>query len=173
MTLLGVFAFVCFFIADCNDWKIHTKYLSWLFMFGALILLISTVFQFSFQTAPIQTLLPRIIVLILSTGCLIMLIRCLFFSFPAKDAYVEPGKQRAVYTGGDYAYCRHPGFWWLLFVMLGLYLGAGLPLFSFASYTICNFILILFEDRFVFPSVLSGYEQYKKKVPMLVPVKNK
>lgn len=53
--------------------------------------------------------------------------------------------------------------------MLSLTLAAGFPLSSLIVYTGLNLLLVLFEDRVVFPSVLSGYEQYCRKVPMLLP----
>lgn len=98
-----------------------------------------------------------------------MLVKSLIFSFPAADAYIEPGKLRATYIGGNYAICRHPGFWWPLFFMGGLTLAAGLPVRSLILFTVCNFALILFEDILIFPAVLSGYVEYKAQVPMLIP----
>lgn len=173
MTLLGILGFICFFTADFNDRKIHEKLLSWFFSCGAVLLAIAVLLQLSFQDAALHGFWLTALILLLSAGCFIMLIKCLFFSFPAADAYCEPGKIRPVYDKGMYGFCRHPGFWWMLFLMIGLSLIAGFPVGSLAIYTLCNLLLILYEDRIVFPEILSGYEQYKKRVPFLIPVRRK
>ncbi len=172
MVYLGCAAFLAFFWGDINDWKLHQKWLSWLFPAGVVLLAISVIAQSSISKGLIHVLWIQILVLGFGAFSLWMLIKCLFFSFPAKDAYIEPGKTRAVCTDGQYGICRHPGVWWLFFLMLSLNIAAGLPLSSLMIYTVLNLLLVLFEDRIVFPSVLSGYVQYCRKVPMLVPCFN-
>ena len=170
MTLLGILGFICFFIADFNDRKMHEKLLSWSFSCGAVMLAAAVLLQLSFlQDTVLHGFWLIALILLLSAGCFIMLIKCLFFSFPASDAYCEPGKIRPVYDKEMYGICRHPGFWWMLFLMIGLSLIAEFPVSSLVIYTICNLLLILYEDRIVFPEILSGYEQYKKRVPFLIP----
>jgi len=150
MTLLGILGFICFFTADFNDRKMHEKLLSWFFPCGAVLLAIAVLLQLSFQDAALHGFWLTTLILLLSAGCFIMLIKCLFFSFPAADAYCEPGKIRRVYDMGMYGFCRHPGFWWMLFLMIGLSLIAGFPVGSLAIYTLGNLLLILMKIELYF-----------------------
>lgn len=72
---------------------------------------------------------------------------------------------------GSYGLCRHPGFWWLglllLFLcLLGDFLSTVAPA---ALMVFSNLALIIVQDRFIFPRLFSGYTEYKKEVPFLIP----
>jgi len=93
----------------------------------------------------------------------------LFFALPAEASYAKPGEKRAACTTGVYALCRHPGVLWFAGLYLCVWLGFGLPLWEAALYSGLNVLLVLFEDRCVFPARLEGYERYQRTTPCLIP----
>lgn len=99
-----------------------------------------------------------------------LLLWSVFFelALAGKKGKIKPGEP---YSGGSYALCRHPGFWW--FCILALSIG-GLRGFSENFFTISlmigfDLLLIFIQDRYTFPKVFHGYDDYKKKVPFLFP----
>ena len=50
-----------------------------------------------------------------------------------------------------------------------LWVAAGLPLWEAAVYSGLNVLLVLFEDRCVFPARLEGYREYQRTTPFLLP----
>lgn len=74
-------------------------------------------------------------------------------------------------TTGTYALSRHPGFLWLLLCALGLILlwnrVNGLALLAW--WLLLDLIVILIQDRVIFPRVFPGYAQYQAVTPMLIP----
>jgi len=74
---------------------------------------------------------------------------------------------------GTYALCRHPGFWWLVFLVLAIgglkgFTAYFVPIFMMIS---LDLLLILLQDRYTFPKVFPGYDDYKMSVPFLIPRK--
>ena len=92
----------------------------------------------------------------------------LFGCFSGKDAYCENGKQ-SVYDKGPYALCRHPGLIAFAGAYASLCLGTDLPKRTAAVLTLLDLLLVVFEDVIVFPKTLSGYDEYKKTTPFLIP----
>lgn len=74
---------------------------------------------------------------------------------------------------GTYALCRHPGFWWLAFLALAIGGLKGFTVYFFPIFMMISFdlLLILLQDRYTFPKVFQGYDDYKKSVPFLIPRK--
>ena len=74
---------------------------------------------------------------------------------------------------GTYGLCRHPGFWWLSFLVIFLNLLRGVRLYSIAMILMIalDLVLVFVQDRYIFPRVLPGYEEYRKRVPFLIPWK--
>lgn len=171
MFTLGCLAFALFFIGDYNDLKLHKKPLACCFPAGAVLLCAAVLGQLSPKSALLGSSW-RWVVLALGAVFALLLIYTLFFAFPATDAYASPGKRRRVYTAGVYALCRHPGVLWLLGLMLCLWAGAGLSLAAVAVYTSLNVLLVLWEDKTVFPRLLDGYTEYKRATPFLLPTAN-
>lgn len=78
-----------------------------------------------------------------------------------------------VITEGTYGVCRHPGFWWFaLFVLaLGIIRNFYAYFITIFIMIVLDLLLIFIQDRYIFPKVFSGYDDYKKSVPFLIPGK--
>jgi len=83
-------------------------------------------------------------------------------------------KSSDIVVSGTYSLCRHPGFWWFAFLILSVGLLRGLSAYPIPIFLmiILDFLLILVQDRYTFPKVFHGYDDYKKSVPFLIPWKN-
>lgn len=81
---------------------------------------------------------------------------------------IKPGE---IYSGGSYSLCRHPGFWWfcLLAASLGILRGFRENFFTIFLMIGLDLLLIFIQDRYTFPKVFHGYDEYKKNVPFLFP----
>lgn len=108
--------------------------------------------------------------LVLAALSLALLIKALFFSFPATQAYAGGTKPAAV-TTGLYALCRHPGVLFLGLFYLFIWLAARTEalLAAFVLFTALDVLLVTWEDARVFPRTLDGYEAYKETTPFLLP----
>lgn len=164
----GVLAFAMFFLGDWNDWKWGRPALRLLFPLGLAVLAGVTAGLIG-AAAPCSALWGRIACFAGAAASLALLVYTLFFALPAGDAYMRQEGLRPVCTTGVYALCRHPGFWWLLILYLCLRGSLGVPLSAAALYTALNFLLVLFEDVCVFPARLSGYREYRRNTPFLLP----
>jgi protein-S-isoprenylcysteine O-methyltransferase Ste14 len=165
--LPGCLAFAFFFLSDWNDWKKGYPALRWCFPAGTVLLSLN-ILALSLQGSPLPGIL-RGVFFAFAAGFLALLIHSLFFALPAEDAYTRPGQIRRTCASGVYALCRHPGVLWLAGLLLCLRPAAGLPLSAAALFTVLNVLLVLFEDRTVFPSRLEGYADYRRTTPFLLP----
>ncbi|MEG2007399.1 MAG: hypothetical protein RR055_01100 [Oscillospiraceae bacterium] len=172
MLFLGCLAFALFFLGDINDCKLHQKLLTFSFPAGALLLCVALAFQLDTAGAPVSGLFERILLFIALAVFAALLIYSLFFAFPVSSAYAAPGEKRPACTDGVYALCRHPGVLWLFFVMLCLSLVGGLPFSALFIYTALNLLLVLFEDRYAFPLLITGYAEYRRDTPFLIPTRD-
>lgn len=91
------------------------------------------------------------------------------FALPVDASYTRPGEKRPACTTGVYALCRHPGVLWFTGLYICLWLALGLPLWEAAVYSGLNVLLVVFEDRCVFPARLEGYGAYQAATPFLLP----
>ena len=164
----GLGAFALFFLSDYNDWKLRRKQLRLCFPLGTLLLLVGTAAGCLGGVPPLHGL-PRLAALILAAAFAALLVYTLFFALPAEASYAHPGEDRPVCVGGVYALCRHPGVLWFAAAYLCLWGGCGFPLGSAVLYTALDVLLVVFEDGWVFPARLSGYEDYRRATPFLLP----
>lgn len=164
----GLGAFALFFLSDYNDWKLRRRGLRLCFPLGTLLLLLGTAAGCAAGTPPLHGL-PRLAVLVLAALLTALLGYTLFFALPAEASYAHPGEDRPVCATGVYALCRHPGVLWFAGAYLCLWGGFGFPLRSAVLYTALDVLLVLFEDRRVFPARLSGYDDYRRTTPFLLP----
>lgn len=169
MFWLGTFGFVLFFLNDINDSKLHSKWLSFLFPAGALCLSAACAFSLDPYGAPVSGLFWRVLLWLLFGAFMALTVWALFFSFPAAEGYASPGEKRQVCTTGLYSLCRHPGVLFLSCALITLCLCGGLPPVFASVYTVLNILLATYEDRRVFPLVLSGYNAYRRSTPFLIP----
>lgn len=169
MFFAGCLSFALFFLSDMNDLRFHKRELFWLFPLGFLLLTVSIVFLCIDNSAPELSLIWRIMFWVLFAAFLALEIYSLFFALPASESYASPGFKRPVCSSGVYALCRHPGVLWFFGAMVCLYFAAGLPLYAAMVFTLLDVALVIYEDYIVFPAVLSGYDEYRRKTPFLVP----
>lgn len=78
-----------------------------------------------------------------------------------------------IVTSGTYSLCRHPGFWWLTFLVLALGALKGIKVYFTPVFMMVflDLLLVLLQDRYTFPKVFPAYDDYKKSVPFLIPRK--
>lgn len=100
----------------------------------------------------------------------ILLLWSVFFEFISerkKHGIPEDG----LVTTGSYRFCRHPGFWWfaLFSISFGVLRGISAHFVTIFLMNSLNLLLIFIQDRYIFPKVFQGYDEYKKQVPFLVP----
>ena len=173
--LPGVIGFIFFIFFDLNKIYWKAKLLNLFFILGSILLLFSTgycIFQSDLH-AFISSFEFRDLLLLL---CLILsgafLIYALFFALPFDDTYVQSDDLPLV-SSGLYGTCRHPGFWPFAFVyfFLAWLLSSRLLGHCFVVYSACNFFYIVIQDRYIFPQYIKGYDEYKQKVPFLIPTK--
>lgn len=166
-TLLGCLSFCLFFLGDWNDWKWSLPGLRCCFPIGILLLTVAT----AHLAEPGKTFLPigiKAVFYLLGAGFLGLLIYTLFFALPAKEAYAQQGDRRQTLTNGIYALCRHPGVLWFTGLYLCLW-AVGVPLSAVLLYCGLDLLLVVFEDFFVFPARLAGYDAYRQTTPFLLP----
>lgn len=176
--LLGSLSFILFFTEDLNDWRLNLRPLRICFPAGIVLLAFSVLNIIAESRAGLSfgrngyVPEPRqVLFLILSAGFLFLLIHTLFFALPAKEAYVAQDSGRKTCTTGAYALCRHPGVLWLGAFMLCLYLADSFSLPGTVLFSAWNVLLVLFEDRCVFPARLSDYGSYRRRTPFLIPTR--
>ncbi len=165
---LGILAFLLFFLHDWNDWKGERKSLRICFPAGVLCLVLGTFFLSRTGESPFSGWV-RGLFGTLGLLFLCLLIYTLFFALPAAASYAKPGEERPVETRGVYALCRHPGVLWFIGLFLCLYAATGVPLFAVLLFSFLNLLLVVFEDRWVFPHTLQGYQAYRRTTPFLLP----
>ena len=165
---LGLMAFVLFFISDYNDWRLSRRELKLCFPAGAVLLAAGTVLEARRGSAPASGWLRGLFFMLVALF-LALLVYTLFFALPVEASYARPGQKRPACTTGVYALCRHPGVLWFAGAYLCLWGGFGFPLRSAVLYTALDVLLVLFEDRRVFPARLSGYDDYRHTTPFLLP----
>jgi len=163
--LFGCAAFAFFFLGDFNDWRMEKPILRLCFPIGFILLAYATASEIIDRGG-----LRDSIFLLTAAIFLGLLIYTLFFAFNSKEAYHTQEKGRPVYTTGVYGICRHPGVLWFAGIYLSLWLMGGVSFISAVVYTALNVILVWFEDVYVFPATMDGYEKYKTKVPFLIPM---
>ena len=169
MALWVPLAFAFFFLGDANDVLFHRRFLRFCFPLGLLLLVNFTVLSAIIEPSSTLPIVPRLVCGALALVFLILTVYSLFFALPVKEAYAAQGKKRYVRTGGVYALCRHPGVLFFIPLYLLLWLSAGIaPLFA-ATAILMNILLAIYEDIFVFPKVLDGYDNYRHNTPFLIP----
>lgn len=166
--LLGLGAFALFFISDYNDWRLSRRELKLCFPAGALLLMVGTFLE-ARGGSPIVSGWMRSALFVLAALFFALLVYTLFFALPVKASYARPGAKRPACTTGIYALCRHPGVLWFAGLYGCLWAACGVPLWEAALYGGLNVLLVIFEDRCVFPARLEGYGAYQAATPFLLP----
>lgn len=92
----------------------------------------------------------------------------LFFALPANKTYVSLNDIQVIDTG-LYALCRHPGVWGFIIMAIGFVFATGscLVLWAALFWTSFDLLHIWIQDRFIFPISITGYQDYRLRVPFL------
>ncbi len=171
--IYAVIAFAMFIIFDFNKIIWNDKRLNMLFMLGILILAYGSYDCFIKGKTLLwiaERVKGHIFFVVAAVFGIWKTCSVLFVELPFDETYAKTGKLPLVDTGA-YGKCRHPGFWFLLIASVSL----CITFFSFRAlmFTITvnllNLLYIYIEDEYVFPKTIYRYDEYKKRVPFLVP----
>lgn len=166
--MMELCAFILFFLSDYNDWKLNRHFFKVCFPAAAVLLSVGTVLEIR-AGIPSASGWLRGLTAVLGAGFLLLLAYTLFFALPLEASYARPGEQRQACTTGVYALCRHPGVLWFTGLYVCLWAGWGLPLWEAVCCIGLNILLVIFEDRCVFPAMVAGYGAYQASTPFLLP----
>jgi protein-S-isoprenylcysteine O-methyltransferase Ste14 len=163
-------AFLLFLIGDLNDIRFHNKTLKLCFAAGCVLLIASTAsLVMKSGSAPEFPILIRIVFGIFALLFFDLLVYTLFFALPFEKTYVDADSKNSVCDSGVYALCRHPGVIWFFFLYISLWISVGIPLYAALTFSLLNLAYAAVQDRFIFPALLYGYDQYKARTPFLLP----
>lgn len=163
MIYLGISAFFLFVIGDINDAFFKKRPLKACFPLGLLVLAIATAFRLSVEDLHAAWCAAAFVFLALQ-------LVALFGSFSAEEAYTNKhDSERTVTDTGLYAMCRHPGILFFAGLYLCLHCGLSLPWIDTLVYITLDLALAFIEDRYTFPVILNGYDDYRKTTPFLIP----
>ena len=79
-----------------------------------------------------------------------------------------------VFQSGTYALCRHPGFLWMLIYLIGTVLVYNLTsILQMAVYwQASEFLVVIIQDRLIFPRQFPSYVSYRRTTPFVIPTKS-
>lgn len=166
--VLGLLAFLLFLCYDLGS--LHGKRRAYLLFLAGCVLLISSALLLLWQGRALLTVRPTAS-LFWGIGVLfslVLLCRALFFALPAKEAYHGGGQ---LVSTGWYALCRHPGalcFAGTTLCLWGLLQTPGATV-ALLLWNAAEFFYVLWQDRFLFPRTIAGYEEYRRETPFLIP----
>ena len=160
--LIGAAAFLLMLLGDVNDAVWHKGALRLFFPIGFVLLAAATALRLDHSGIDAARCA-------VSGAFLLVLLYVLFGSFSVKDAYVRQDSGRRVYDKGFYALCRHPGVLFFAGLYASLHYAFALPWPDAALYSALNLLLASAEDKWFFPRSIGGYDEYKKRVPFLIP----
>jgi protein-S-isoprenylcysteine O-methyltransferase Ste14 len=108
---------------------------------------------------------------VLLVGGGLLLFYSVFLEIPLSATYTRSTSPNQVVQDGTYALTRHPGVIWYGAMLIGLFLvsGARLCLLAAPVWFGLDVVWIWVGDRFVLGDVISGYSDYRKTTPMLIP----
>ncbi|MBR4880177.1 MAG: hypothetical protein IKU13_10175 [Clostridia bacterium] len=171
--MLAVIAFVLFMMFDLNKILWNNNKLNNLFTVGIIILGIGSYQAFlSGRTVMdiLSCMAENIVLVVIAIYGLWKTCAVLFFELPFDETYKKTDKLPLIESGA-YKKCRHPGFWFLLLfyvAVCGTFMSRQAVCFTI-TVNLLNLLYIILEDVYVFPKTIEKYDDYKKRVPFLVP----
>lgn len=171
--IFAVIAFAMFIVFDVNKVIWNDKRLNMLFLLGVIVLAYGSYDCFIKGRTLFNIfgcIKDNLLFAIAALFGIWKTYSVLFIELPFDETYAKTGKLPLVDTGA-YGVCRHPGFWFLLIAYVSLsviFFSFKAVLFSIIVSTL-NLLYIYVEDVFIFPKTIYGYDDYKKRVPFLVP----
>ena len=172
---LGLAAFVLYLLYDINSFTRKNPVIHSFFTVGTVFLGVATVLDlYASWKAGCFSGAGDILLLAGAALAFAAMIYCLFFALPFEETYADQDSGNRVCRTGVYALCRHPGV--LCFAAMYLLLGLGaLPgrmILRGMLYSALNLAYVCFQDRVTFPRTFCDYEDYRQKVPFLIPTRN-
>ena len=174
MILLGIFAFLLFYMYDYRQLtKPHQNHFAF-FAAGILLLVGATagLVVMAWKQGEVRVL-SFMLSIPFGIVALLLLFYTLFFAIPYEDSYQNPSGKKTLVSTGVYALCRHPGILWFaaLYFFLWLAVGGSLLLLAFVLFSSLNGLYAYLQDRWVFPLQFEGYELYQQNTPFLIPTR--
>ena len=174
-TMIGTISFILYMLYDLEQTgtishRFH-RITKCFFTAGTLLLLFVTIhLLWKINVFSIEWDMKNFIFLGLSVGFFALLIYTLFFALPFEETYVVQDAHKT-YDKKMYALCRHPGVLWFagFYICLWLAIGTKGLLAMAIWFSFLNFCYVVLQDCYTFPRVFSDYEDYKKRVPFLIP----
>lgn len=168
--LPGVCAFALFLLFDVNKLRWHRPLLNVSYPAGVILLALSAALCIGDRAADGLTLRFGVVIfLILSIVSLFLTVYALFFALPAKT--YSRTEHLPVVSSGLYGICRHPACWpfTLIYVFLYLALGGKWLFCSMLLFPALNLVYVAIQDKYIFPVIIRGYDDYRASVPFLIP----
>ena len=168
----GCLAFCLFILYEFNNTYWHRPSLRPFFTIACVLLILATG-KLAFFTAPTFAL-PLWARIGSGAGAVVfgfLLVYSLFFALPFQETYIEQPTENELYDKGVYALCRHPGVLWFIFFYFCLWLFSGVSgmLPAWLLFSLFNVAYIWLQDYKLFPIQFSGYGEYRKTTPFLIP----
>ena len=170
--VIGCIGFIFLYIFEINKIIFFSRYFNICFVLGCVLLAVSTVgLLLSDPNTFAVSISLQIFFGLLSSISFLLMLYALFFALPFSKTYIVIEKGNAAVDTGMYALCRHPGVIWFFFFYLFLFLASGkmMIMWSGITWTAMDIIHVYVQDRWLFPKALDGYDNYKIKVPFLIP----
>lgn len=100
----------------------------------------------------------------------VLLVWSVFGEIPSARKARDLGPRKTVRTG-SYGLCRHPGFWWLSFLLVSLgFLRDDIGYVPvILEMILLDLLLVILQDRVFFMKMFDDYGDYTKRVPFLFP----
>ncbi len=100
-----------------------------------------------------------------------MMVVALCFNLPFRQTYVESGAESKLVKTGLYTLARHPGVAWETLIVLSLVFVSKSVLMLIAAplFAGVNTLMVVIQDKYLFPRIFEGYDDYKKETPMFIP----
>ena len=173
--ILGACAFVLYFLYDINSVTMRNRFLFPAFGIGCILLAISTagLVKISWEQERFMSA-GGILLAVLGMVFGGLLIYTLFFALPFKTTYIKKEKDRArprICSKGMYALCRHPAVLWLigLFIVLGAEFPTAEMMAGGTLFCVLDILYVIFQDLWTFPREFENYDEYRRRVPFLIP----
>lgn len=170
--IIGAFAFILMFIYDFNQIRENKiPFINSFFIIGVIILTACSIFLIFKDIIKESYSVINIIGIIGSIIFLILMIFALFINLPAKKTYVEANNKNETISTGMYSLCRHPGVLAFFFCYFFFYLAIKTQtmLIAWLVWSALDFIYAIIQDCIIFPKTLSGYDEYRKSTPFIIP----
>lgn len=106
---------------------------------------------------------PAIPVLIIGFSLLLVYSICI-------ELMIFAPKDGRSYQRGTYGFSRHPGWLWYtaMHILLGIRYGYPEAASLMLLCILLNLVVIILEDRWIFPKLFCDYDEYKQRVRFLL-----